>query len=269
MEIAAAHDTDSDPGVIAVSKWINSDNRIEAIGRGIRAAIDWVIDGARTQRFSLEQVEQSEKLYLGNRVEHEVLHELGLVKSPQGIDTVIEGHEVDIKFSLKTNWMIPPEGVNHICMLISADDGSAVFSVGVFRAAAAFLNAPNRDGKRSIKREAANNAVRWLAKDARLAENFLLQLDSEVRTAILNEKSGQARVTQAFRLVLERPISTVALDTLAVQRDPSKRARDARKVLANEGIQVLCGRWESDQATLQRLGLPPLGREEWISTRRS
>jgi len=268
METLVTHDNDPDPGVAAVSAWISSENRIESIGRGIRAAIDWVIDGARTQRFSLEQVEQSEKLYLGNRVEHEVLHELGLVKRPQGIDTVIDGHEVDIKFSLSANWMIPPEGVNHICLLLSADDISSLFSVGVFRAAAEFLSAPNRDGKRSIKRNAANNTVRWLAKDAPLMENFLLHLDPEVRAAIFGEKSGQARVTQAFRLVLEKPISTVALDTLAVQRDPSKRVRDARKALANEGIQVLCGRWEADQAVLKRLGLPPLGREEWISTRR-
>lgn len=269
METVDPHDREADPGVSAVSDWICSEDRIEAIGRGIRTAIDWVIDGARTRRYSVEQVNQSEKLYLGNRVEHEVLHELGLEKQSQGIDTIIQGHQVDIKFSLKTNWMIPPEGIDHVCVLLSADDDSSVFSVGVFRAAAGLLNAPNRDGKRSIKREAANNAVRWLASRAPLAENFLLHLDPAVRTAILAETSGQSRVTQAFRLVLEKPISTVALDTLAVQRDPSKRARDARKALASEGIRVLCGRWEADQAALRRLGLPQLGREEWISTRRT
>ncbi|MDQ7013708.1 MAG: NaeI family type II restriction endonuclease [Planctomycetota bacterium] len=269
METMADHPSEPDSGVAAVTEWLGSEKRVESIGRGIRAAIDWVIDGARTRRYSLGQVEQSEKLYLGNRIEHEVLHELGLVKNPQGIDTAIEGHEVDIKFSLSTNWMIPPEGVGHICMLLSADDDSSVFSVGVFRAAAELLNASNRDEKRSIKRSAARNIVHWLAKDAPLSENFLLHLDPDVRTAILNEKSGQARVTQAFRLVQEKPISIVALDTLAVQRDPSKRVRDARKALEKEGILVLCGRWESDQKTLKRLGLPPLGREEWMSTRRS
>lgn len=268
METAAASESDPDPGVAAVANWLSSANRIDAIGRGIRTAIDWVIDGARTQRFSLGQVEQSEKLYLGNRVEHEVLHALELTKNPQGIDTEIDGHKVDIKFSLSTSWMIPPEGVDHICMLLSADDDTSVFSVGVFRAAAELLNAPNRDGKRSIKRDAANNSVRWLATRAPLMENFLLHLDPTIRTAILNEGSGQARVTQAFRLVLEKPISIVALDTLAVQRDPSKRARDARKVLKAEGVRVLCGRWSADQAVLKRLGLPALGRDEWISTRR-
>lgn len=255
-----------DSEAICVAEWLREEQRIEKIGTAIRNAVDWVIDGARTQRFDLTQVEQGEKLYLGNRVEHEVIFQLDLTKNLQGIDTTICGFPVDIKFSIGTSWMIPPEGFGHLCLILSANDAESVFSVGVFRADARFLNAPNRDGKRSINKKIGYPEILWAAQNAPLPENFLLHLDSEIRERILSQRSGQARVTQAFRLVLERPISIVALDTLAVQRDPSKRARDARKALSQEGIKVLCGRWKADQEELRRLGLPPLEKDQWIST---
>ena len=164
--------------------------------------------------------------------------------------------------------MIPPEGINYICMLISANDYKSQFSLGIFRAYEEYLNKPNRDMKRSISKTNGMPNIHWLLNNAPFPDNFLLNLNPEIRKEILSQKSGQARVTQAFRLVLEKPISAVTLDTLAVQRDPSKRARDARKQLISEGIQVLCGRWKSDLEELEKLNLPTLQQDQWLSTRR-
>lgn len=69
-----------DPDFDHVRAWIDDNDKLERIGESIRLALDWVIDGPRTGRYSIDQLQTSEKIYIGNRVEHEVLHELELPK---------------------------------------------------------------------------------------------------------------------------------------------------------------------------------------------
>ena len=88
-----------DPQFEAVKKWLSESGRVSRTGHGIRLAIDWVIDGARTRRYSIDQLQPSEKTYIGNRIEHELLHQWALVKEGD-LDCIIEGLCVDVKFSL-------------------------------------------------------------------------------------------------------------------------------------------------------------------------
>src|SRR4051794_22467947 len=76
--------------------------------RAIRQAIDEVIDGARTGRYRYSDLERQEKAYIGTRIEIVVRTELGLQREGK-LDTVIEGHEVDFKWTARGNWMIPGE----------------------------------------------------------------------------------------------------------------------------------------------------------------
>lgn len=262
MQLSGTASFPADPQRDVIAAWLREEDRLPKIGVAIRTAIDWVIDGARTQRYSLVDVEQSEKLYLGNRVEHEVLYELDLVKNPTGIDTTICETKVDVKFSISDNWMIPPEALNELCLMLTADDTRSVYSVGMFRALPGHLGAENRDKKRSITK-LGKSQIDWIAADAPLPTNFLLHLTPDVRAKILEKRSGQAKVTEAFRLVQGRAISIVAIDTLAVQRDPSKRVRDARIALERDRIKIFSGRYDSK--TIKELGLPEIGSDEWVS----
>lgn len=251
------------PGVEAVARWLRSGQRIPRLGNAIRRAIDWVIDGARTRRYSLDELETSEKIYLGNRVEHEVLYDLGLPKA-QRLDTTICSIPVDIKFSLRTNWMIPPEAINQICILLSANDDTSEYSCGVFQALSSYLAKPNRDRKRGILAKGRTH-VSWIADRSPLPRNFLQHLDSSVRDRLLELPPGQAAITELFRTVIGIPIPRVAVDTLARQIDPHKRVRDARKALAHDGIEVLGGRYHKDR--IAQLGHVPIPSDCWISIR--
>ena len=246
-----------------VSSWLGSGDRIPRLGGAIRRAIDWVIDGARTRRYCLAELETSEKIYLGNRVEHEVLFELSLSKTPP-LDTAICSIPVDIKFSLRTNWMIPPEATNHICVLLSADDDTSAYSCGVFHALSSYLAKPNRDRKRGILARGRSH-VSWIADRLPLPRNFLLHLDSSVRDRLFALPPGQPAITQLFRTVIGKPIPKIAVDTLARQIDPHKRVRDARKALSKEGIEVLSERYDKDR--IAQLGNAPIPSDCWISIR--
>ena len=245
-----------------VRAWVDTPARISSIAAAIRRAFDWVIDGPRTGRYSIEQLKTSEKIYIGNRVEHEILHELELPKVPP-LDTVISGAEVDIKFSLEQSWMIPPEAIGKLCLIVSANDHRSVFNVGLLRVLPQWLGeGKNRDKKLGIT-VAGRKAIDWIRFEHPLPQNFLLNLEPAMRSEILALTSGQQRVNEVFRRMIGHPISTNALDTLAVQRDPSKRVRDARKVLKLEGIGVYGARYDNEK--LVELGYAPLPPDHWMS----
>lgn len=264
MQPATATIADSD--FESVFHWLSRDARTAVSGIAIRRAIDWVIDGARTRRYSIDQLQTGEKVYIGNRVEHELLYEWGLTKEGD-LDCIIEGIPVDIKFSLSKSWMIPPEAVNQLCIIATADDHRSTFSIGLLRAKPECLGAGtgNRDKKLGIT-IAGQKQIRWISRDAKMRPNFLLHLSNDVREKIFKHKSGTQRVIELFRQVIGVPIPTTAVDTVAVQRDPSKRIRDnggARGVLINEGIVIYGDRY--DQQALAKMGCPPLEKDHWIS----
>ena len=76
----------------------------------LRDCIDDVIMTAKTGRRSYEELEKTEKTYIGTRVEIELRALLRLRKGR--LDTVILGHDVDIKHTMGSNWMIPTEAVD-------------------------------------------------------------------------------------------------------------------------------------------------------------
>lgn len=248
-----------------VKTWLSDAKRKDCAAQAIRQAIDWVIDGARTRRFSIDQLQTSEKTYIGNRIEHELLHQWGLAKEGT-LDCIIEGIAVDIKFSLKTSWMIPPEAINQLCVIVSADDKTSLYKYGLLRARPEFLGQGegNRDSKLGIT-ALGRNQIHWIANNEKFPKNFLLHLSPEKRDKILSHLNAQDRVTELFRVVLGEPISPTVIDTLAVQRDSSKRVRrngGARDPLVKEGI-VIYGKYDAKK--LKELGVPPLPMGHWIS----
>src|SRR5690606_8215888 len=91
----------------------------ERLTLAVNEAIEYVLDGARTWRFDLDSpdVDSDERASLGTKLQYRVLDALDLKKLPP-LDTKILGIPVELKGTVRSNWMIPREGQCQICLLI-------------------------------------------------------------------------------------------------------------------------------------------------------
>ena len=248
--------------------WFRSQPRmVERFGAAIRRSFDEVFDGQRTGRYSLTQLSKVEKTYIGTKVEIVIQAEFGLQRGNR-MDYLVDGEDVDAKWSIKSGgWMIPTEAVGELCLCMTADDDRSTFSVGIVRADEANLRTSvNKDKKRRFNDEGIA-AMAWLANPDTLAENLLLHLSEETRSAILDyDLSGQQRVNQLFRRVHNKVVRREVVLTVAQQHDGPKRVRDARSLLRPEGIVVL-GHQGSHRGIAKGLKIeaPPKG--SWIAAR--
>lgn len=257
----------SDPDLAAVADWFRTQPDFESrFGLVLRRSFNEVLDGARTGRYDVVDLEKTEKTYIGTKVEIVVRSEFELVKS-HPMDYVIEGRQVDAKFSLSPGgWTIPLEADGHLCLLLHADDHKSRFTVGLIRITDEVLNqGGNRDRKRGVSRE-GRRAIHWLVREGRLPPNLILHLPPEERTPILKAGSGQQRVNELFRRVRGVLIDRDSVDPIAVQTDMAKRVRDSRIHLAPEGIVVL-GHQNDHPGIARDLGLPVPRKGEWIAVR--
>ena len=237
----------------------------ERVGEVLRRAFDEAIMGPQRGHFELAQLNPTEKAYIGLRIQLLFEGEFELAKGDV-MDFRISGHEVDMKFSLTGNWTIPPEAIDQLCLLVSADEDKAEFSVGLMRMSRERLRPrPNRDRKCGVS-AAGKAQIRWLVLGAKMPPNFFLGLKRETLDQILHESSGQRRVTELFRVVQNRIIPRIVIPTLALQDDPMKRARDARKQLKPEGISVLCGAYLDQREQAAKAGYQ-LSPRQWLSIR--
>ncbi|MCS0634640.1 NaeI family type II restriction endonuclease [Streptomyces sp. LP05-1] len=244
----------------------------------LRRTIDQLLDGENTGRYDWNDLHKTEKTHAGTLVEINLLREFGLA-SGDDLDYLIEGIEVDCKFSqTEYGWMIPPEALGEICLVVWADDHKKIWSAGLLRADKQKLTMSgkvtkrgNRDGKFRLTRQ-HHTMVTWIWYRQPLKENLLLHLDSERRTEILSKPSGQQRVNELFRKVLQKRIDRNVIRTLAQQSDYMARVRDdggrsrARPALRPEGI-IITGEAASHRAVAQALGGPVPQRGEFVSFR--
>jgi hypothetical protein len=224
----------------------DQDPMSERFGKVIRATYDQLYDGQRTGRFRWEELLKTEKTHYGTLIEINVHREFWF-SDGEVLDYSIEDVEVDCKYSAKLGrWMIPPEAVGRICLVITSSDLTSRFSVGLVRAEERLLrSSANRDAKRTLTPEGVAS-VRWLHYERPILENLLLHLDDDTRAAILDRfrgpRGGQARVNELFRRVQRRVISRNVVATVAQQDDYMKRVRGnggARSHLRSEGVVIL------------------------------
>ncbi|MCB1087490.1 MAG: restriction endonuclease [Verrucomicrobiae bacterium] len=229
----------------------------------LRRALDEVIDGMRTGRWAVDSLEKTEKSYIGTKVE--ILFKFDFeLEDGEKLDTRIEGAEVDIKCTVLRDWMIPREAVGELCLLVRIDDARSKFWIGIVRTSPEVLRpGKNQDGKTSLS-AAGKKHIRWIIEEGILPANLLATLDPKIRAQILDSGSGQKRINQLFRLVQRRVISRVDVETVARQKDPMKRVRDARLHLAKEGILII-GHQGDDPAKAKKYGLPVPIKGEFVS----
>ena len=233
----------------------------------LRLGIDEVIDAPRTNRFTISEIEKTEKTYLGTKVEI-LLRKF--LKSQKGkiLDLLIDGIEVDVKNTIGSNWTIPPEAIGHPCILIRCNEIRALCAFGILIVRGEALNAgSNRDGKRTVSSQGLAS-VYWLLKDEPYPQNFWERLNPTTRMEIMAPGGGKERLAILFRHMQRTPVSRLLVQAVAQQDDYMKRIRrngGARDILAPVGIAILWG--QKDKALIEALKLPTCGPDEFISVK--
>jgi Restriction endonuclease NaeI len=230
-----------------------------------RQAVDEVIDAPRTNRFTIVELEKTEKTYLGTKVEI-LLRDF--LKLPKGrvLDLSVDGVEVDIKNTMQRAWTIPLESHNHPALLLRLNEAAALCDVGLVVVRPAYLNAgQNRDAKRTLSAEGITN-IWWLLRRHPYPPNFWEVLPEAGRREIFAAGSASSRLALLFAKLQRQPISRLQVQAVAQQHDYMKRLRrngGARDSLAAAGIVLLSGR--TDSSLISALGLAPVTVEEFIS----
>src|ERR1700760_2481825 len=94
-------DASEDPALEVVAARIQElagPDPIQTFGQAIRRSIDEVLDGPRTGRWGFEQLEKTEKTYVGTKLEIVLRTALGLEPGPR-LDLEVDGVDVDVKWA--------------------------------------------------------------------------------------------------------------------------------------------------------------------------
>lgn len=230
----------------------------------MRRIIDSVVDAPRTGRRLYDELEKTEKTYIGTRVEIELRAYLGFPKGK--LDLMIDGHDVDVKHTMGNTWMIPEEAIDKPCILVAADEEQDRCFLGIVIASLDnCTQGKNKDSKRSISADGFSNIL-WLVKGESYPANFWKSVPEEQITTIFLGETGNDRVSALFRALQKKPIARDIALAVARQKDPMKRLRangGARDVLAKEDIVLLSGTYHSE--LIEKLGLPACTPDEFIS----
>ncbi|MFE0631425.1 NaeI family type II restriction endonuclease [Streptomyces sp. NPDC058864] len=235
----------------------------------LRDTIDQLLDGEHTGRFAWRQLFKTEKTHAGTLVEINLQREFKFVDGDL-MDYSISGVEVDCKYSQTFGgWMLPPECLGHLCLLVWADDYKSTWSAGLLRVDPDILTrGGNRDLKLQLRAE-HRSRIAWLWHNAQLPVNVLLHLDKHDCEAIFTPASGQSRLNELFRRAQKQRISRNVVRTVAQQKDYMKRVRGnggSRSALREDGILII-GDYANHQAIATQLGIPVPRDGEFVSVR--
>jgi len=240
--------------------------------RAIRRTFDMLYNGQHTGRYAPEQLFKTEKTHVGSVVEIELRRDLAdFISDGDKLDYKIDGIEIDCKFSFRDGgWMLPPECLGELLLVVTADDHNARWSAGIVRATADHVRgSTNRDAKTSLNPE-GRAAIRWLVRDGDLPENVLLRMNAADRNEVLAQPSGQRRVNELFRRAQLTPISRNTVATVAQQDDFMKRVRyngGARSALQAEGYLIPGGDYDAHRRLALDFGAPDVEPGEFVSFR--
>ncbi|MFJ2934032.1 NaeI family type II restriction endonuclease [Streptomyces sp. NPDC087219] len=256
------YDVTADSALQEVRSWILAQQSHESRFRqALRTAIDEVLDGKRTGRYSIADLRKTEKTYIGTKVEIVLQEAFNIPPGPQkGMDYLISGHQVDCKFTSGATWEIPTEALDQVCLLTRVDEKKEKFGVGLLRARSEFLTgAPNKDGKRKVS-ALGKKEIAWIADGAAFPKTLLLSMpETQVSYIFTAGLSGQERLNRFLRLAQNRLIDSETIDTVTQQRDGNARLRKgegrSRTELRREGI-LIAGHWKKHQAVMEQLAVP-------------
>jgi hypothetical protein len=262
--LAPVGPTPDDHALLEVQRFLLAKpDLLVTVGRAIRKSFDEVIDGPRTGRYKIEQLEKTEKTYIGTKIEIVLRAELELERG-HTLDNLIVGHEVDTKFTVGSTWTIPEEAFEELCLVVTGSDNTGTCGIGLLRMMPEVLNnGTNRDGKKSVSKF-GKTRITWLALGP-MPRNFMLDLPAGAREAIMSAPSGKQAIKALFQNATGRLIPRSVIEQVAQQKDSLKRAREAKAILATEGIQVLCATYIDDRTEILRHGFTQFNGDDWLS----
>lgn len=243
-----------------LARWRQADPTNERAAAVVRATFDQLYDGQHTGRYRWDQLYKTEKTHFGTLLEINLRREFkDVVDDGVKLDYRIAGFDIDCKYSQKDGgWMIPPEAFRELLLVATADDAAGVWSLGVVRASENHLRTSrNRDNKTQLN-PAGRQAIQWLARDVPLPPNVLLALPQSTIDRIFAPQSGQGRVNELLRRVINRRIGRNTIATLAQQDDFMARVRGsssgARRQLRPEGLLIPGGDYVVHREVAEALG---------------
>lgn len=231
----------------------------------VNDAIDYVIDPVRTGRTKVSDLDSIEKTFIGLKVEHFLRDELNV---PSGLrDLRVADEDVDVKNTVRSTWMIPPESFRSkdACLLIMTATDEGLCSFGAIIANPDYLNAPNRDGKRSVSKVGKQH-IFWILQNGHLPFSRFKDLNMERFRELRMKRGGNHRVylfcTENVGRVTHRQVFEALLHD---QKDPMKRLRvngGAGDKLNADGFIILSGAY--NQVELKELGFQDLSADEFV-----
>ncbi|MGW6687784.1 NaeI family type II restriction endonuclease [Streptomyces sp. NPDC054961] len=268
--ISATRPSDNDSELDAVYReLLGLDPTGDRFARVLRDTIDQLLNGEVTGRYDWETLSKTEKTHAGTVVEINLQREFRF-EDGDAMDYQIASIDVDCKYSQRFgSWMIPPEALGHVCLLVWADDVSTSWSAGLLRIRQEWLNRGNNRDQKMTLSATHRDKIRWLWRDAPLPENILLHMDPEDRRRIFAHTSGQARLNELFLRVQNRRIGRNVVRTVAQQKDYMKRVRGnggSRSALQKRGILIM-GDYESHRNIAALLGATIPREGEFVSIR--
>lgn len=224
----------------------------------IKDAVDFVLDPVRTARTRIDDLDKVEKTFIGLKIEHYLRD---LLDVPRGVrrDLVIDGIDVDVKNTVSFAWMIPPETYRHNepCLLIATTKADNRCWLGLLVAREAYLNAGNRDQKRSVS-EFGRRHILWLVPGVPYPPSRWIEIDMARFRELRRIKGGTKRAAQFFRENIGVRVHRSILQALLFdQLDFMKRFREnggARDLLRKEDIVLLSGAWKAAKEKEVALG---------------
>ncbi|UGT63782.1 NaeI family type II restriction endonuclease [Nocardia asteroides] len=253
-----------------VLSWLQERPLEQLFTTAVDQAVQYVLDGARTWRFDLNstEVDSDERASVGTKLQYHVIAALGLIKE-KPLDTTIADIAVELKGTVRTNWMIPREGQCQICMLFQVDAANDRHRAFLMRTHRVWLNRGNQDMKRSIRQDALNTYAVPLLDWTPLPRNPLKMLTAEQHAVVFDLHKGQAtRLTALFGFLPDVVIPRISILTVcANKQDPMRRTRQIKaKVRAEHGLELLCGTWQADRDAAAAWGFL-LPDESWVALR--
>ena len=239
--------------------------------RTLRRTFDQIYDGRNTGRYRWEQLRKTEKTHFGSLVEINLHREFSFSDGIH-LDYRIADIDVDCKWSqTEGGWMLPPEAIGQICLLVTGSDEKSQWSAGLVRADETSVTLGG-DHYLTLN-ETGKKRVKWLWRSAALPENILLHLDPVSLKAIMVDLSGsnrgKERLKEIFRRIPNRPVGLAALATVAQQTTFLRHLHADGGVLEDlrsEGI-VVFGNYPRHREMASRLALPDMIEGEFMSAR--
>uniref|UniRef100_A0AAU2VMH1 Type II restriction enzyme NaeI domain-containing protein n=1 Tax=Streptomyces sp. NBC_00008 TaxID=2903610 RepID=A0AAU2VMH1_9ACTN len=258
---------EDDPELAEVlAEMLRLDRDGSRMGSVIDGAGRHLLDPAHTGRYLWSQLTKAEKTVFGTAVCQRMQRELGLADGLH-LDFMVAGHEVEMKFTLGSNWMFPPELQDGLSLVVSADDANGLWSLGLLRVRPELMRTgANRDGKRGLSAR-GRQAIHWIYRHLQLPEHALRRLPADTVGAIFAKRTAQARTEELFLRAQLTAITTADLSAVTMQTDGIKRAREARRRLTDQGVLILNGMHPRDAEWASGLGLPAPGANTWMSIR--